>query len=108
MVATEGPTTAPYSHVRPNDDADVDVSAGVYRVVGSQDERVTLLRVVDDSGRRVHSGTVVGVDASTVAESFEAAPNPDSGVSPTRIVRSMAQGLYWQARSLLRLVRSLF
>jgi hypothetical protein len=106
MVDPEGPPTATYSHVRPNDDVDVD--PGVYRVVGATDGRVTLLLVADDDGRRSHAGTVVHVDAATVAGSFEAATNPDGGFSPSRLVRSMAQSLYWQARSLVRLVRSLF
>jgi hypothetical protein len=106
MVDAEGPPTAPYSHVRPSDDVDVD--PGVYRVVGTTEGRVTLLRVTDADGRRMHAGTVVRVDASTVAGSFEPAPNPDSGFSPTRLLRSMGQSLYWQARSLVRLVRSQF
>ncbi|QIB72785.1 hypothetical protein G3I44_01970 [Halogeometricum borinquense] len=47
--------TAPavYDHYRADDAA---VSDGVYRVVGTDDETVTLLRVADADGRRSNVG----------------------------------------------------
>jgi hypothetical protein len=63
----------PYDHVR-SDGTTVD--AGIYRVVGTPDDRITLLRVADEGGRRVHEGEVVSVDHDEYG-SLEPAANPD-------------------------------
>jgi len=46
---------------------------------------VTLLRVADARGRRVHSGAIEHVDRETLG-AFERAENPDSGVSLSALV----------------------
>ncbi|SFR61043.1 hypothetical protein [Halogeometricum limi] len=73
----------PYDHVAGDGDA---LARGTFRVVGRADESaadgeddtasVTLLRVADASGRRVHSGELVSVSAAAFA-SLEPAANPD-------------------------------
>ncbi|EJN58364.1 hypothetical protein [Halogranum rubrum] len=67
------PDPRPYDHVRSEGSA---VDAGTYRVVGVADDRVTLLRVADTSGKRVHGGRVVYVGLEEYAR-LEAASNPD-------------------------------
>lgn len=67
---TDDPT--PYDHVRATD---APVPDGVYRVVGV-DDGVTLLRVGDASGQRVHDGRVFTVSRAEYS-SFPEAANPD-------------------------------
>lgn len=85
-------------HYRPTDG---DHTPGVYRVVGTTDG-VTLLRVGDADGRRIHTGEVRCVESATLDSGFEAATDPDAGLSPTATLRNAAQGLYWSVRRLLR------
>jgi len=68
---------APYQHVRATDGAGVE--AGVYRVVGTSPDSVTLLRVTDGDGRRRNTGHVVTVSRSRFATDFEPAANPGDG-----------------------------
>ena len=84
-------------HYRPTDG---DHTPGVYRVVGTTDG-VTLLRVGDADERRVHTGDIRYVDTSTLESEFEAATDPDAGLSPTVALRDAAQALYWSVRRLL-------
>jgi hypothetical protein len=79
---------------------DADRDPGVYRVVGATDG-VTLLRVGDADGRRVHTGEVRRVTASTLRTEFEPAADPDAGLSPAGTLRNAAQGLYWSVRRVL-------
>lgn len=83
-------------HYRPATDTHGggDYRDGVYRVVGAG-ERVTLLRVGDANGRRVHSGEVTHLDQSTIETDFEAATGPDAGFSPVAGVRNALSGIYW-------------
>lgn len=67
-----------YDHVRTSPDAPI--PPGIYRVVGTGKKGVTLLRVADIRGRRVHSGEIEHVERGTLA-TFEPADNPDAGVS---------------------------
>ncbi len=71
-------TVEPYDHVRASPDGAI--PAGVYRVVGTGGERVTLLRVADSRDRRVHSGAIERVDSETLA-ALDPAENPDAGLS---------------------------
>jgi hypothetical protein len=64
-----------YDHYRADGNA---LPEGVYRVVGIDEETVTLLALTDGSGRRTHSGRVLQVDRATLA-SLEPASNPDDG-----------------------------
>jgi hypothetical protein len=84
-------------HYHPTDG---DHPPGVYRVVGTTDG-VTLLRVGDAEGRRIHTGDVRYLDAATLESEFEAATNPDTGLSPAGTLRDTAQGLYWSVRRFL-------
>lgn len=84
-MAADGPeTTAPYPG--PLDhysaDADAPVDAGVYRVVGTDEESVTLLRVAED-GRRVNSGVVVQVPRTDL-DALASTGNPDTGLGRLR------------------------
>lgn len=81
-------------HYRPTE---ADHDPGVYRVVGATDG-VTLLRVGDADGRRIHTGELRRVDAAALESGFEAARNPDAGLSPAGTLRDAAQGVYWSVR----------
>ncbi|WP_136715532.1 hypothetical protein [Halorientalis salina] len=89
----------PNEHFRATSNATVDT--GVYRVVGTPDDRVTLLRVTDEKGRRRHTGEVVQVAGSTLATRFEPAENPDLGFHPLAIVDRLVtsiKAVYWLVR----------
>lgn len=81
-------------HYRP---VDGDHDPGVYRVVGVPDD-VTLLRVADGDGRRVHAGEISHAPVDALETDFEAVDDPDAGFSPVALVRNQLQGLYWQVR----------
>jgi hypothetical protein len=85
------------NHYRPIDD---DHAPGVYRIVGTTDG-VTLLRVGDADGRRLHAGAVSSLDRATLDAEFEPTTNPDTGLSPAGDLRNAAQGFYWSVRRLL-------
>lgn len=86
-----------YDHVRPRGAAPVD--PGVYRVVGTDDETATLLRVADADGGRRHTGDLVTVDRDALA-GFDRAENPDANRSLADAARSQGQGLWWNLRVL--------
>jgi hypothetical protein len=95
-VSTTDPTVG--DHYRPTDDAAAATAQrGVYRVVGAGD-RVTLLLVADQNGRRRHTGETVRVDRDVLAEQFEPAEDPDAGFSPLAWLRGLVQGLVWSVR----------
>lgn len=92
-------------HYRPTEAAaDATAIRGVYRVVGAGD-RVTLLRVADEQGRRRHTGETVRVDRAVLAEQFESADDPDAGFSPLRWLRGQIQGLVWSVRGPIERLR---
>lgn len=68
-----------------------------YRVVGATDE-VTLLRVTDADGRRVHTGEIRRISFPILDAEFEPAENPDAGFTPVLSVRNALSGLYWSIR----------
>jgi hypothetical protein len=84
-----------YDHLHPGGD---DYEAGIYRVVGREEQSVTLLRVGDEEGRRVNTGRVVAVDRDRL-DSFESAENPDGNRSLTGQLGSGLSGAYWSLRS---------
>jgi hypothetical protein len=63
-------------------DEDAPVAPGVYRVVGGDDDAVTLLRVGED-GRRVHSGVVARVAREDLS-ALDPADDPDAGLGRLR------------------------
>ena len=84
-------------HYRPTDDAH---DLGVYRVVGATGD-VTLLRITDTDGRRVHTGEIRRVSASALDAEFERVEDPDAGFTPVSDVQNALSGLYWQVRKFL-------
>ena len=90
-----------YDHVRPTDDAR---EPGVYRVVGTDETGVTLLRVADDDGTRRHTGTVVTVGRDG-RSGLEPAENPDGNGSVGTWITERFEGLYWSLRVLAGTVR---
>ncbi|PSP37641.1 hypothetical protein BRC71_11830 [Halobacteriales archaeon QH_7_65_31] len=78
--------------------------SGVYRVVGTDNQRLTLLLVGDSGGKRIHTGLVISVDRSTL-DSFEPAeqPLPDRSVTET-VLSGLSIG-YWSLRANARQLR---
>lgn len=83
-----------YDHVRP---IDADPPDGIYRVVGTDRETVTLLRVADADGRRVTTGEVVAVDRGDL-DGFAPAENPDGNRPLGAAVASKLELTYWSVR----------
>lgn len=89
-----------YDHLR---SVDADAAPGVYRVVGTPGDAVTLLRVADADGRRAHTGEVLSIDHSEL-DGFEPAENPDRNRPLTAAVASRIESFYWELRVLGRAV----
>jgi len=89
--------TAPsvYDHVRPTT---ADYQGGIYRVVGTDESGVTLLRVSDADGRRANTGQVVTVEREALDE-FEPAENPDERPSLLSGLASAPGTIYWTLRA---------
>lgn len=89
-----------FDHVRLDEEraASNRATSGIYRVVGTGDETVTLLRVADADERREHTGELLAADRASLA-SFEPAENPDGNQSPTAAVAGALDGLAWQFRT---------
>lgn len=96
-----GDALAPYDHVRPAHD--LDLTPGVYRVVGASDDAVTLLRVADGEGRRRNTGEVTTVERAALG-GFERAANPDENRSLGARASGHLRGLWWSVRVLARTV----
>ena len=93
-------------HVRPTEAGrESRVPDGVYRVVGTDEDSVTLLVVGDAAGHRVHTGEVVTVALETLT-GFEPAENPDANRSLTTRVIAQLDGLRWSLWLLWRSIRS--
>ena len=89
------PSPAVSDHLRPTDDGAPD---GVYRVVGTDGESVTLLRVGDADERRVHTGEIVRVARGDL-DGFEAAENPDKNRSLWVVLVVVVRDGYWSVRT---------
>jgi hypothetical protein len=92
------PTPSPYDHVIP---AAADYPPGVYRVVGTGDGTVTLLRVTDAEHRRIHTGELVSVDADAF-EGFVPVDPPTADRSVAATVASALGTGYWSLRAFAR------
>ena len=86
---------------RADDPGHEDYADGVYRVVGTDDERVTLLRVADADGRRAHTGEVVRVDREAL-RGFEPTAEPAGRRSLQRAAASALETAYWSGRAFVR------
>lgn len=84
-----------FDHVRPSG---TDHPNGIYRVVGTSDGTVTLLRVSDADGRRRHTGELVTVSRDAFA-AFEPAENPDGNRPLGVAVGSQLRMSYWIVRA---------
>jgi len=65
-----------YDHYRPTETADID-AAPVFRVVGTDDDQVTLLRITDEQGNREATGDLRHVSYERLDSAFEPTGNPD-------------------------------
>lgn len=87
-----------YDHYTP---AETNHPDGTFRVVGTSEEAVVLLRVGDADGRRVNTGEIVTVDYDDV-ERFEPAENPDGNRSLGATAKSQMEMFYWSLRVFLQ------
>lgn len=89
-------------HLRP---VDADLPAGAYRVVGTPGDDVTLLRVGDAEGRRVHTGDVRRAPRDRL-DGFEPAENPDRNRSVAAATVSRLEGFVWEGRMIGQAMRA--
>lgn len=87
-----------YDHVSP---VDSEYPDGVYRVVGTSERGVTLLRVADIAGRRVNTGEIVTVSDDEF-DGFDPTENPDGNRSLGTAVTSGLETTYWSLRVFVR------
>jgi len=78
--------------------------SGVYRVVGTDNQQLTLLLVGDSNGSRIYTGEVITVGESALG-SFEPAEQPLSDRSVTGTVLSGLSIGYWSLRANARQLR---
>jgi len=102
-MAPSGPDPSVYDHLRVRTDAEANavdpgVDPGVYRVVGTGESTVTLLRVGDADGYRVTTGQVVTVERDAL-DGFEAADNPDGNSPIGAMAVGALESLGWQLRT---------
>lgn len=76
---------------------DAEIPDGIYRVVGRDEDGVTLLQVGDIDGRRVHTGEVVIVSIE-MFDDLSPARNPDGNRSLGDILTSKFERWYWSVR----------
>ena len=77
--------------------SDTDYRDGIYRVVGTDEERVTLLQVGDTDGQRVNTGKIITVSHGDLGD-FESAENPDGNRPVGAAVGSQLEMVYWSLR----------
>ena len=85
---------AVYDHFVSTDTAHSD---GIYRVVGTSEDSVTLLRVANADGRRSHTGRIVTVSHGAL-DSLVPVENPDGNRPLGETVSSALETAYWSAR----------
>jgi hypothetical protein len=95
-LADKMTTPAVAEFLRPTSTADH--PAGVYRVVGTREQSVTLLRVGDSDGTRIVTGEVVTVDRDDLA-GFEPADEPERDRSVAESVVAAVEHVYWSLRA---------
>ena len=83
-----------YDHVRPTR---VNYLDGTYRVVGTGEEAITLLRVADVDGRRINTGEIITVSYDDFDE-FDPAENPDGNRPLGSAITSTLEMVYWSVR----------
>lgn len=104
-IHPEMESVAVFDHVRPIGDGSTarELQPGVYRVVGTPEDVVTLLRVADAEGCRVTTGELHSVPRTDL-DSLEPAGNPDENQSLAAMLTSQLDGLAWQLRLMGRTV----
>jgi hypothetical protein len=83
-----------YDHLSPTD---IDYPDGIYRVVGTSGEGVTLLRVADTDGRRINTGEIITVSYDDL-DGFDPAENPDGNRPLGSVLTSGVETVYWSVR----------
>ncbi|QLG47400.1 hypothetical protein [Natrinema halophilum] len=81
-------------HLRPTD---ADCQDGIYRVVGTSQRAVTLLRVGDADGRRINTGDLVTIGMDDL-DGFEPAENPDGNRPLGTALAVNLKMIYWSVR----------
>ena len=76
---------------------DTDSSDGIYRVVGTSEDGVTLLRVGNANGQRINTGEIITVRGDDL-DRFDPAENPDGNRPLGDAVKSMTGMVYWSLR----------
>lgn len=94
----EPPAATPFAHGTPTTPV---VPPGTFRVVGTGEDTVTLLRVADADGHRTHTGAVHTVSTEDWRE-FEPAADPDGDRSVASALASTGNAAYWQTRAFAR------
>lgn len=95
---SDRPDVRPYTHLRPTT---ADIDDGVYRVVGSDGDAATLLRVADADGHRRHTGRIERVSVERIETGFAPTEDPDPAFWP----RQLVDGVRWLPRALLDTIR---
>jgi len=90
-----------YDHCRPTT---ASYPEGIYRVVGAADREVTLVRVGDADGQRVHTGETLRVSADEL-DGFEAARNPEGNRPLGAKIRGGVEMTYWSIRAFFAQLR---
>lgn len=108
-MAPTGADPTVYDHLRTRPEADAAISPavdpGIYRVVGTDESSVTLLRVGDTDGYRINTGHVVTVDRETL-EGFAPAENPDGNRPLGEHIRRFGTSLGWNLRAFVAGLRA--
>jgi hypothetical protein len=93
-VDGEAPSGAVGDHVSPTTG---DLAPGVYRVVGTDEERLTLLRVGDAEGHRVVTGQLHRVPRGNL-DGFVSTTPPTAPGGPEAALVDAAEAGYWSVR----------
>ena len=109
-MAPSGSDPSVYDHLRPRSDTEDDelassVDPGVYRVIGTDESNVTLLRVGDADSYRINTGHVVTVGRDSL-DGLDPAENPDGNRPLSEKARQVLTSLGWNLRAFVAGLRA--
>jgi hypothetical protein len=78
-----------------------DYPNGIYRVVGVGEDTVTLLKIGDEDGRRVHTGEIITLELDEV-EKLDRVTDPEPNQRTSAVVKSVLETGYWSLRVFAR------
>ncbi|WP_435362143.1 hypothetical protein [Haloarchaeobius sp. DFWS5] len=81
---------------------------GIYRVVGTTVDAVTLLRLTDGDDRRIASGELASVSPERLETAFEPAGNPDDEFRAMETLRGFGNWVYWEVHMVFSFLARLF